>query len=571
MGLLDGVFGGLSNPFDDNQQLQFIRGLLAQGFNPMAAQPFAPQQPQMQMPPGMSPVSNPDAPQPPPRPNGLLASQEGDGEEDNPAVKVQPVQAAGGPPIGQTPQPMASAPAQQQGNPLQSLGDLVGGIYGKGGPGDGLIALGTGLMSKRRIGEGLQAGLDNMQRNQLVQGQSQLQQQKLAQQQASLQGRMAYLKQIKPDMTPEALQAVATNDTLFNQVASRATPSEQYTQETDKDGNIWSVNKMTGQRTIALKAEADPKPTAGIQEYEYAKKNGFQGSFQDWQSQGGAGKTPATVAEYEYAKKGGFNGSFEDWQSKKAMKFANFDTEADKNLVESLATRLIKGDVTWKTGLAKDPGLIRRVETRAAELGKDMEGGFNADTILQNRANQAGRVKEQGTLGTSTANNTLYGNAAAATIDTAIRASRELPRTNFVPVNRLLQMGEGSISDPKLAAFRTALLTTVNDYAKATTPTGTPTDSQRNHAYEVLNTAVGPEGVEAVLRMMHREIANTHNAIELTKTQLQSGKGGHLPDLTAAPAGPDVPGSQGVGMWDAAKSAFGFGKPVQAPSWRVVK
>jgi len=278
---------------------------------------------------------------------------------------------------------------------------------------------------------------------------------------------------------------------------------------------------------------------------------------------------PATVREYEYAKKNGFKGSFEDWQNKKAMKFANFDTDADKNLVESLATRLIKGDTTWKTGLAKDPGLIRRVETRAAEMGKDMEGGFNADTILQNRANQAGRVKEQGTLGTSTANNTLYGNAAAATIDTAIKASRDLPRTDWVPVNKLLQMGEKSVSNPKLAAFRTALLTTVNDYAKATTPTGTPTDSQRNHAYEVLNTAVGPEGVEAVLRMMHREIANTHNAIDLTKKQLQSGKGGHLPDLTAPPAGPDVPGSQATGIWDSIKNAVGAGgKPpiaVQSP------
>jgi hypothetical protein len=61
MGILDGLFGGLSSPFED-QGSQLIRGLLAQGFNPMAAQPFAPQQPQMQMPPGMSPVANPDAP-----------------------------------------------------------------------------------------------------------------------------------------------------------------------------------------------------------------------------------------------------------------------------------------------------------------------------------------------------------------------------------------------------------------------------------------------------------------------------------------------------------------------------
>ena len=42
MGLLDGIFGGLQSPFDD-QGSQFIRGLLAQGINPMALQPFAQQ------------------------------------------------------------------------------------------------------------------------------------------------------------------------------------------------------------------------------------------------------------------------------------------------------------------------------------------------------------------------------------------------------------------------------------------------------------------------------------------------------------------------------------------------
>lgn len=254
MGLLD-MFGGLSSPFNDNGS-GFIRGLLAQGIDPMALNAFAQQAQGGQQ---GQPV-NLGAPMPPPRPKGLLGASEDDGEEDVPAPKAQPVQAAGNPPMGQTPMPQSAPAAQSSGNPLSALGDMLGGIYGKGGPGDGLIALGTGLMSKRRIGEGLQAGLDNMQRQQLVQGQSQLQQQKLAQQQSALQGRMSYLKQLNPNMTPEALQATASNDTLFNEVVKRATPSEQFAQETDKEGNIWSVNKMTGQKTLALKSEKDPNP-----------------------------------------------------------------------------------------------------------------------------------------------------------------------------------------------------------------------------------------------------------------------------------------------------------------------
>lgn len=364
-----------------------------------------------------------------------------------------------------------------------------------------------------------------------------------------------------------AMQQVAS--AIVSNSLKRADYSSPYK---DEFGNVVQRNAQSGEIKILNAAKEDSSPSA-VKEYEYARKNGFGGSFSEWKQQGGAnGGSPSTVQEYNFyadqtRKAGQEPLSFLDYQKQKALKFANFDEGAQSELVDSLAQRLVKGDTTWKSGLARDPGLIRAVEVRAAQLGKGMEGGYNADTILQNRANQSGRVQEQATLGRSTANNTLYGNAAAATIDTAIQASRAVPRTDWVPVNRLIQGGEAIASDPKLAAFRTALMTTVNDYAKATTPAGTPTDSQRAHAYEVLNTAVGPEGVEAVLRMMHREIANTHRAIELTKKQLQSGHGGDLPELTAPPADPSVPGSQGVGVWDAIKNAAGFGnKPVHVAS-----
>ena len=44
-------------------------------------------------------------------------------------------------------------------------------IYGQGGVGDPLIALGTGLLSRRNVGEGLAQGFQNIQANQLLQRQ----------------------------------------------------------------------------------------------------------------------------------------------------------------------------------------------------------------------------------------------------------------------------------------------------------------------------------------------------------------------------------------------------------------
>lgn len=269
-----------------------------------------------------------------------------------------------------------------------------------------------------------------------------------------------------------------------------------------------------------------------------------------------AAKSPATVQEYNYYRDqtkaaGQEPVSFLDYQKQKATRFANFDNDSNHSLVSSLAARAMAGDKTWKQGLSKEPGLIKAVETEVAKGGNPDDV---ARRILQNQANQIGRSQEQRTLGTASANNTLYGNVASNTLGSLITASRELPRSSWVPINKLVQMGEGAISDPRLARFRTAVMTTANDYAKATTPTGQPTDSQRNHAYEVLNTATGPEAVEAIADMMHQEIANTHRGINDTKKQLQSGQHGDLPPINVPKGGPGVPGSQSVPLFGGGNS-----------------
>jgi hypothetical protein len=43
-------------------------------------------------------------------------------------------------------------------------------------------------------------------------------------------------------------------------------------------------------------------PTS-VQEYEYARQNGFQGSFQDWMAQGGRSERPYSIQEWEFYSK----------------------------------------------------------------------------------------------------------------------------------------------------------------------------------------------------------------------------------------------------------------------------
>ena len=251
---------------------------------------------------------------------------------------------------------------------------------------------------------------------------------------------------------------------------------------------------------------------------------------------------PAAVTEYEYYKKN-FKPSDKqadplDYQSFLGVKKSGMGAESayTPELLGALADRLEAGDTSWKTGMARIPGLIKSVEEEAAKRGaarrSDNPDVKPAQDILQSRANQAGRVKEQATLGSASASNTLYGNAAASTMNTAIEKSAAVPRGKFVPLNQLLQAGEKNISDPALAELRTATNTLVNDYAKAITPVGVPTEGAREHARELLQMAYSHEAYVAVVKTMHREIENTHQAIEFTKKQLQSGKGGGIPSLS---------------------------------------
>jgi hypothetical protein len=55
--------------------------------------------------------------------------------------------------------------------------------------------------------------------------------------------------------------------------------------------------------------------TQDIKEYQFAKRNGFEGSFAEWKNSGRA--QPSAIQEYEYARQQGFPGTFQDWEASK--------------------------------------------------------------------------------------------------------------------------------------------------------------------------------------------------------------------------------------------------------------
>lgn len=88
----------------------------------------------------------------------------------------------------------------------------------------------------------------------------------------------------------------------------------------------------------------------------------------------------------------------------------------------------------------------------------------------------------------------------------AQKASDEVPRTSSISFNKLVQMAESEVSDSKLKRFATANNTLVQQYARAISPTGVPTDQVRSHAYALLNTVDGPKAYKDVIDIMNQEM-----------------------------------------------------------------
>lgn len=201
------------------QTLKMPMGLLSG--NPMTPAPMEPQsfslngpmQPSTQgwsggvMPgdipaPGASaagPAMSPPPPMPPQRPQGLgIASP-------TPAqglVPIPPERPAGLGVQPAAPAGLATQPQAPQGeSTLAKLGKLAGSIYGQGGPGDNLIALGAGLMSGPNAGAGLMKGMSLVAANALTAKKKEDEQKKAAGQMLLAQH---LAKQSGGKITPEA-------------------------------------------------------------------------------------------------------------------------------------------------------------------------------------------------------------------------------------------------------------------------------------------------------------------------------------------------------------------------------
>lgn len=110
-----------------------------------------------------------------------------------------------------------------------------------------------------------------------------------------------------------------------------------------------------------------------------------------------------------------------------------------------------------------------------------------------------------------------------------LQASAKVSRGSFVPINKLMQMGESSISDPNLRQLKIGITSMLNAYDQLAARGGTDMN-KRAEAHSLLGSADSPEALAAAISMFQKEAAAAGQAAaEATKYR----KPGEVPRASA--------------------------------------
>lgn len=206
----------------------------------------------------------------------------------------------------------------------------------------------------------------------------------------------------------------------------------------------------------------------------------------------------------------------------------------DDKTAKLLAERVLMGDTKALTGLgrgAQGAANILKIHKMASDIAD--EKGLDAKGVLSNIAEQAGKVSSARALGTKETHFGVAEKAMEESLPLAQAASDAVPRSDWIHLNKLVQMGQTEHSNPLLKRFLIATDTAAKDYARTINPTGALRESDIEYARKILSTADGPESYSAALDQLRMEAGVMHRAISRQKSELYGKKDEHSAEAPA--------------------------------------
>lgn len=184
-----------------------------------------------------------------------------------------------------------------------------------------------------------------------------------------------------------------------------------------------------------------------------------------------------------------------------------------------MAQQYLAGDTSVMTGISR--GNPANIPLLRAEIQRQASAaGMKGADIATKMAEFKGLTAGERALGTRTAQVGMASNEFAPMAQQAQAAMTDLGPSGFMPLAQLEQMYQRNTNDPKLAKAVAANNAVINTYARLINPNGVPTDSDKQHARDMLSTAQSLPAYTAALNQMRAEGAIAKQAPSQARSEL---------------------------------------------------
>jgi hypothetical protein len=137
-----------------------------------------------------------------------------------------------------------------------------------------------------------------------------------------------------------------------------------------------------------------------------------------------------------------------------------------------------------------------------------------------------GAAAAERSLSTQSAKMSTAANEASNMIKVAQGYSDKIDRTQFPTINAIQNAVDKGTGGADIVNLNTALNALINSYARAISPTGNPTVSDKNHAREIVNSNYANGQLNGVFEVMQQEMQSAKTATAETRAQLKSERTG---------------------------------------------
>lgn len=199
--------------------------------------------------------------------------------------------------------------------------------------------------------------------------------------------------------------------------------------------------------------------------------------------------------------------------------------------IEVMVDQYLAGDTSVMQNLGRGAqGAQNIVRLRNAIAQRTKAEGKTGRDLAAGNADYFGVKAGHRSAGTRIANVEMASYEAESLIPLARDASAAVSRSGLLPFGKGQVMFNEQTNSPEMRQFAAANNALVNVYSRAISPSGVPTVADKEHAREMIATAMDDKSYQAVLNQMQKEITAARRAPQQVRRAFNdavTGKGDH--------------------------------------------